>query len=140
MLFKTVVLEKILESPLDCKDIKPDLHEEIKDLGKIIENVKNGIPDPKVRKISKEVNTKRAERVRKGEGVWVTGNKAITCSTSLHFKFKEINLQPLDFSRAQSPHDKVHMILLALSTAKSTMKMEDKIIWWPLEKHKFFYK
>ena len=69
MLFKTVVLEKILESPLDCKDIKPDLHEEIKDLGKIVENVKNGIPDPKVRKISKEVNTKRAERVRKGEGV-----------------------------------------------------------------------
>ena len=54
---------------MDCKDIKPDLHEEIKDLGKIVENVKNGIPDPKVRKISKEVNTKRAERVRKGEGV-----------------------------------------------------------------------
>ena len=41
---------------------------------------------------------------------------------------KEINLQPLDFSRAQSPHDKVRMILLALSTAKSMIKVEDKII------------
>ena len=66
MLFKTVVLEKILESPLDCTEFKSDLQE---DLGKIIENGKNGIPDPKVGKISKEVNIKRAERVRKGEGV-----------------------------------------------------------------------
>ena len=29
MLFKTVVLEKILESPLDCKDIKPANPKEI---------------------------------------------------------------------------------------------------------------
>ena len=66
MLFNCGVGEDSLES-LGLH--KPDLHEEIKDLGKILENVKNGIPDPKVRKISKGVNTKRAERVRKGGGV-----------------------------------------------------------------------
>ena len=37
MLFKTVVLEKILESPLDCTEFKSDLQE---DLGKIIENAR----------------------------------------------------------------------------------------------------